>query len=684
MNKELFKEGYTQNREISWLHFDDRCLNEAKDKTVPLLERLKFVSIFTSNLAEFFMVRIGALYDMANAKYTHVDHKNGMTAAALLQVLYPMAKRKLKKRDEILADLTKKLAKEGIIAENLETLSKEDQKYIKKHFKNEIAPLLSPQIVDIHHPFPNLLSGSIYIAATVRFKKKDEVFAFLPVPESLDPLITLPAKEDELRFVHTEDVVLKYFPEMFPGARILDVCKLTLARSAYLEVEDEAFDDIPDYRRKMMKVLKERKKMNVTMLVLSVKPQQRLEKYLLTHLKITRREFFVCSAPMNMKYAFALAGLLSEAQKEKLLYPPYEPKWNPALEKDKKIFAQVQKKDILLSYPYDSMEPFLQLLKEAANDPKVVSIKITIYRLARQARLVSYLCQAAENGKEVDVLIELKARFDEQNNIDYSQQLEDAGCNVIYGFDHYKVHSKICLVTAVDRKHVSHVALIATGNFNENTARQYTDLALLTARPEIVSDAVVFFQNMAIGNLEGHYGSLLVAPVSLKPGILDLINQEIAKKEKGRIFAKINAITDEEIIARLKEASCAGVKITLFVRGISCILPGIAGKTDNIEIRALVGRYLEHSRIYVFSEGEDEKMFISSADFMTRNTERRVEVAVPIYDPDCRDRIHHMIDIYMADNTKARLLASNGRYHKIHDSEDPFSAQDALMKEEEA
>ncbi len=677
MKKDLFKQGYTQNREMSWLHFDDRCLNEAKDKTVPLAERLKFVSIFTSNLTEFFMVRVGSLLDMTKANYEHIDNKSGMTPSEQLAAIYPFAKRACKKRDEIYADLKKKMAKAGIRDLLIEECTKAEQKDLRKYFKRQCAPLLAPQIVDIHHPFPNLQSGETYIAAILKYKTGSN-FSVVPVPKALPSIIPV-GDGQEVRFVHTEDLIMSQLANIYPDAQIIEAMKITVARSAYVDADDEAFEEIKDYRKKMLRVLKERRKMNVTMLVCSKKPSQRFEKILLTNLKITKRELFVCDVPMDLKYAFSLPGMLDEEKKEKLLYTPYVPKLSPALDYHKNLFEQIQEKDVLLSYPYESMEPFLQLLKEAASDPDVVSIKITFYRLASHARLVEYLCLAAENGKEVDVLIELKARFDEQNNIDYSERLEDAGCNVIYGFEKYKVHSKICLITKVKDEVNSHVVLVSTGNFNENTAKQYTDLSILTSDPGITEDAISFFQNMAIGKLDGTYHSLLVAPVSLKPTVMDLMDREIAKGKGGYIFAKINAITDEEIIVKLKEASCAGVKVEMIVRGISCILPSVEGKTDRIRIRSVVGRYLEHSRIYIFGKGEEEKMYIASADFMTRNMERRVEIACPINDPEIRKTIHAYADTYLADNTKARLLHSNGRYHKIKSDDDLFCAQDALM-----
>lgn len=678
MQKNIYKEGYTCNRELSWLRFNDRVLNEAKDDTVPLLERMKSIYFFSSNLEEFFRVRVGSLVDMNLAKVTKVDNKSGMTPEEQMEAIYPQAKRGCKKRDAVYADLLKKLNKEGIECVNLATCEKEDRKFLKKYYQSRIEPLINPQIVDGHHPFPNLQNHITYIAASLKFKNKPS-YCFVPVPQSLPQIIVLPHKK-KFRYVHTEDLLVQQLPSIFKGSSVNEVMKLTVSRSAYVDADDEAFEDILDYRKKMMKVLKERKKMNVTMLTVSKKPSTSFQKYLLNNLKITRRELFTTGVPMNMKYVFGLEKLVSDEQKEKLTYPTYTPKLNPSLNYKKSIFEQIQKKDVLLHYPYDSMDPFLQLVKEAAEDPKTLSIKITIYRLASRAKLVDYLCRAAENGKEVNVLIELKARFDEQNNIDYSEELEDAGCNVIYGFEKYKVHSKVCLVTKMINNKPQSVALIATGNFNENTAKSYTDLAYMTARPSIIKDCMSFFSNMQIGELEGNYKTLLVAPVSLKSTILELMDREIKKGKKGLIVCKFNSITDEEIIRKLHEASKAGVKVRLIVRGISCLLPGIKGKTDNIEIRSIVGQYLEHSRIYIFGSGSSEKMYISSADFMTRNTERRVEVACPILDEDIKKEIHDFLDLVYRDNTKARIMYKNGRYHKIKDEEVPFNSQLAMMR----
>lgn len=677
MINELYKEGYTQNREISWLRFDDRCLNEAKDETVPLLERLKFVSIYTSNITEFFMVRVGSLYDMMNVKVTALDNKSGLTAKGQLDAIYPIAKRGFAKRDKIYKDLCKKMVKEGIYDLGIEDCSKSEIKYLRKYFRRRVEPLLTAQIVDARHPFPNLISGTTYICAVLKMKKHG-VFGFVSVPPSLNDIIVLP-DENVLRFVHTEDLIRYYINDLFPDAQVTETVKVKVARSAYVDPEDEAFDDIHDYRKKMIKVLRERRKMNVTHVLFSSKPSAVIQKYMISHLGVTKNMIFTSSSPFSMKYAFSLGKMVDEAKQSKLTYPKYEPKLSSAFNYRRSLFSQIQKKDVLLHYPYEAMTPFLNLVREAADDPHVVSIKITIYRLANHARLVEYLCQAAENGKEVDVLIELKARFDEQNNIDYSEKLEESGCNVFYGFEHYKVHSKICLITKNDHDKLSHVAALGTGNFNENTAKQYTDLMLLTAKSEIIDDAVDFFQNMMIGKLDGKYKALLVAPVGLKPTLLSLIEAETKKKDKGYIFVKINGMSDEEIMHALMEASKAGVHVDMVIRGISCLLPGVEGKTENIHIRSIVGQYLEHSRIYLFGTEKNEKMYISSADFMTRNTERRVEIAAPILDPAIRTQLHHYIDLCLADNTKARVMAPNGRYHKIQHEGDRVCCQEMMM-----
>ncbi len=678
MQKNVYKEGYTCNRELSWLRFNDRVLNEAKDTTVPLLERLKSVYFYSSNLEEFFRVRVGSLWDLKNVKVTKVDNKSGMTPSEQMDAIYPVAKRGCKKRDRIYTEVTKELYEEGIEAVQMNECTKDELKFLKKYYKNSVSPLINPQIVDSHHPFPNLQNHITYVAASM--KKKNKIsYCFVAVPQSLPQIIVLPHKK-KFRYVHTEDLLAYQIPSIFSDHTVNETLKLTVSRSAYVDADDAAFEDILDYRKKMEKVLKERRKMNVTMLTVSKKPSNSFRQYLLSNLKITRRELFVCEAPMNLKYVFGIEGLVDEELRSRLTFQKYTPKLSNELNYKQSIFNQIQKKDVLLHYPYESMDPFLQLVKEAANDSKTASIKITIYRLASRARLVDYLCQAAENGIEVDVLIELKARFDEQNNIDYSEKLEEAGCNVIYGFEKYKVHSKVCLITKIISSKPQHVALISTGNFNESTAKTYTDFAYMTSRPSITKDAVAFFSNMAIGKLDGKYNTLLVSPVSLKSTVLELMDKEIEKGKDGVITCKLNSITDEEIIVKLHQASCAGVNVNLIVRGISCIVPGIEGKTDNIHITSIVGRYLEHSRVYIFGKGTSEKMYISSADFMTRNTERRVEVACPILDTIAKEKIHQYLELALKDNTKARSMSETGRYRKKQIGDAPFNSQLAMMR----
>ncbi|MBQ9327390.1 MAG: polyphosphate kinase 1 [Solobacterium sp.] len=679
MIKNLYKQGYTQNRELSWLRFDERCLNEARDSGVPLLERLKFVSIFSSNLDEFFGVRVGSITDMKHYKPDSIDNKSGLTPEGQLKKIYQAANKLCDRREDVFRDLKRALRKEGIYDLSLEECTKEERAWLKKFFRTAVAPTLGAQIVDSRHPLPALQSGVIYAAGLMKYNGSD-AFALVPVPSSLHKIVRLPGTKDVVRYVHMEDIILDNMESVFKGTPVHDKLKFMMIRNADVSVDDDSFEDTDDYRDRMMEMLKKRKRMSPVRVEVSKGIGEGIRRYLAKYIKAEERMVYISSMPLDRSYMFQIKDLLSPETVARLSYVPYTPKLSPSFEYGENLFAQIQKKDVLLSYPYESMDPFLLLVKEAAADPNVISIRITIYRLARKARLVDYLCLAAENGKEVDVLIELKARFDEQNNIDYSEKLMDAGCTVMYGFEDYKVHSKLCLISRMNDRQLSHVALISTGNFNENTARQYTDFAYLTARPGIVKDAVAFFQNMMVGKLDGSYRYLLVSPVSMKQTLLQLMDREIAKKEKGSITCKLNSITDEELIYKLHQASDAGVQIRLIVRGICCVLPEVKGKTDNLHVRSIVGRYLEHSRIYQFGSGRDEKLYISSADFMTRNTERRVEVAVPIQDREIKTKIHNYLDLCFADNTKARIMDSEGKYHHLHKDEPDFSSQDALME----
>ncbi len=679
MIKNLYKEGYTQNRELSWLRFDERCLNEAKDERVPLLERMKFVSIFSSNLDEFFSVRVGSITDMKHMKADVIENKAGLDPEGQLKKIYQAANRLCQRREDVFRDLKKALKREGIFDLSLEECTKEERTWLKKYFHSAVAPMLGAQIVDSRHPMPALQSGVIYAAGLMKYNGRD-AFALVAVPQSLHRIIRLPGKRDSVRYVHMEDVILDNMDTIFKGTPIRDKLKFTVIRNADASVDDENFEEEDDYRDRMMQMLKKRKRLDLVRVEVSRSFSEGMKKYLSRLIHTEDRMVYICSMPLDRKYMMQISDILTDEEAKRLEYESYTPKLSPAFRYSENLFDQIQKKDILLSYPYESMDPFLLLVKEAASDPNVISIKITIYRLAKKARLVDYLCLAAENGKEVDVLIELKARFDEQNNIDYSEKLMDAGCTVMYGFEDYKVHSKICLISRMKEGKLSHAVLISTGNFNENTARLYTDFSYLTARSGIIRDSVSFFQNMMIGKLDGHYRYLLVSPVSMKTGVCELIDREIAKGENGRITCKLNSITDEEIIVKLHEASQAGVQINLIVRGICCVLPEVKGKTDNLHVRSIVGRYLEHSRIYMFGSGRDTKLYISSADFMTRNTERRVEIAVPIMDPKVRAALIEYLNLCFADNTKARRMDKEGKYHHIHDEKAELNSQEELMK----
>ena len=667
---------YTQNRELSWLRFNERVLQEAADETVPLLERLKFISIFTSNLDEFFMIRVGSLYDLAAMKKDAADGKTGMTAQQQLDAIYDETRRLTRLKDETYLKLESLLREKGICDLAIEELSKEDAKFVKQYFKAEIEPILSPQIVDGHHPFPHLANKMMHIGAALQ-DKNGSVFGVIPLPASLPDILLLPG--EGARYVRVSQIVLSQTEKLFAPYQVLEKAALCVTRNADITPNDEAFEVDEDFRQTMRKLLKERRRLAAVRLELGNEISRKFRQYFCQKLHIEEKQCYVTSSPIKMGYAFSLADKLSESHRAPLLYEPFAPQPSSMLIPGESVIKQVLKRDILLSYPFESMEPFLQMVREAAFDPAVQSIKISIYRMASRAKLVEYLCAAAENGKDVTTLIELRARFDEQNNIDWSQRLEEAGCNILYGFDSYKVHSKVCLITRKDRSGVQYITQIGTGNYNEKTAKQYTDLSYITSRKEIGQDAAEFFKNMAIRNLEGEYYHLLVAPHAMKDRLLKLIDREIEKGDKGRIFLKVNSVTELELIDRLRDASCAGVRVEMIVRGICCLLPRVETETDNVKITSIVGRYLEHSRIYLFGEGADEVMYISSADFMTRNMDRRVEVGCPIVDPAIRARIHRLIDVQRADNTKARLMRSDGTYQPVVNRREPVDSQQTLM-----
>lgn len=668
---------YTQNRELSWLRFNQRVLEEAQDLTVPLLERMKFVAIFTSNLDEFFMIRVGSLYDMVMMDDDSLDSRSGMTAKEQLEAIYDAMGPLYKERERTYAQIKKQLHPYGVCGLSFKELEPSEKKYVKRFFKEQVLPVLSPQIVDVNHPFPHLLNNKIYVVANLIIKDKS-MMGIVPVPQFISDILFLPGHD--IRYIRMEKVIMEYLELIFEQYEITERNYLCVTRNADISPDDKSFDEDEDFRERMQQTLHKRRKLAAVRMEIAFPLTKEMENYLCEKLHLTPKQIFRTKVPMKLEYIYSIINKIPESMKRSLVEPPFSPQPSKYVQ-DGSVIRQVKRKDILLSYPYESMEPFLQLIKEASVDPSVMTIKITIYRLAKKTRLVEYLCAAAENGKEVTVLIELRARFDEQNNIDWSERLEEAGCRVIYGFEGYKVHSKVCQITYHNRNEIQYITQIGTGNYNEKTAALYTDVSLMTANKEIGEDVSNFFKNMSIGNLDGQYQHLIVSPNSLKRSVLELIDKEIAKGENGRIIMKMNSVTDMDFIEKIAKASQAGVKIDLLVRGICCILPGIKGVTENLTVTSIVGRYLEHARIFSFGVGKEQKLYIGSADMMTRNTEKRVEVVCPVMDTGIKERLNHMLVVMLSDNTKARTMQSDGSYIMKEKKKEEIIAQEIFMKE---
>ena len=675
MKKEM--QNYTQNRELSWLKFNQRVLEEAKDSSVPLLERMKFVSIFTSNLDEFFMIRVGSLYDMSLTDNSTIDSRSGMNPKEQLDAIFAAVAPLYKERDKTYSEIKKLLKPYGVCGLSIKELEQQEKKYVKKYFKDQILPILSPQIVDANHPFPHLLNKELYVIASLK-QNGTSMIGIVPVPQFVSDILYLPGHD--IRYIRMEKVIMEYLDVVFDKYEVSNKNYICVTRNADVSPDDEALEINDDFRLLMQETLHKRRRMAVVRMETAEPLDKELEKYFCDKFKITPAQIYRTKMPMKLDYIFSIMDKVPASLKRSLVDEPFTPQPSRYLT-DGKVIPQVKKRDILLSYPYESMDPFLRMIKEAAYDPTVLTIRITIYRLAKKARLVEYLCAAAENGKEVTVLIELRARFDEQNNIDWSERLEEAGCRVIYGFEGYKVHSKICLITYRNRNNIEYITQVGTGNYNEKTATMYTDVSLITADKGIGEDAAVFFKNMSIGNLNGSYQHIIVSPTSLKPKVLSLMDEEIKKGTNGRIIMKMNSVTDVDFIQKVSEASNAGVKVDLIVRGICCILPGVKGYTENLRVTSIVGRYLEHPRIFLFGTGADQKIYIGSADMMTRNTEKRVEVACPVYDETIRKQLTHMLKIMLADNVKARELKSDGKYYMKEKGTSKVNSQEYFMRE---
>ena len=669
---------YTQNRELSWLKFNERVLAQATDPTLPLMERLRFVSIFTSNLDEFFMVRVGSLIDMDMLAPEEKDNKSGMTPSAQVSAICAAVAPLIERRDAIYRRLTEELDNAGVSEMGFEDLSANQKAYVQEYYKENIRPLLSPQVIDRSHPFPHLRNKALYAAALLTLSgkpagkekqsasrdkqpsggKAPAVLGIVDVPQALPRIIMLPG--GGARYIRTEAVIAAHLKKIFKIYDVAEQAIISITRNADISLSEEHYDDEnPDYLNYMRRLLKKRDRLAPVRLELQGKAP-RLAKRLAEFLKLSNERIFPCECPLTLDYIDQIekcpAGLFN---------PPHAPVYPDYLRADRPIWEQVTQRDVLLFYPYQSIQPFLDLLRQSAKDPSVLSIKITIYRLARNSAIAKALCAAAENGKEVTVLMELRARFDEQNNIDWTLELEEAGCRIIYGPENLKCHAKVCLITRRERGGLGYIAQIGTGNYNEKTSTLYTDFCMMTADPAITRDAVNFFENMLIGNSDGEYEKLLVAPMSMKNRIVAAIDEQIARGADGRIRIKANSITDRELIDKLSEASCAGVRIDLIIRGICCVVPGVPGKTENITVTSVVGRFLEHSRIYAFGEGAEMKLYLSSADFMTRNQDRRVEVGAPVRSPELRAFLEDYLNRLLADNTRAWRQHSDGTYARL-------------------
>lgn len=678
MSKNTQKYRYTQNRELSWLRFNQRVLEEAADQDVPALERLKFISIFSSNLDEFFMVRVGSLFDLAHMTPDDTDSKTGWTPSNQLRHIYHTIPGLLTMKKQIYTAVMETLGQNGIQDVSIETLNSDDLKQVNRFFKKELLPILSPILIGPNHPVPHLVNKRMNAVAMLKNKKGERAVGIVPVPAHVSPYLLL---EDGMRYVRTENILLHWLPSLFDAYTVKESCILTVTRNADISFDDEKFEDNEDdFRRQMKKLLKQRDHLSVVRLELSTQVSSEFQKLLSGIARVEKYQIFVDSTPLNMGYVFKLVGDLPKELSTRLLYPTYRPRWAEDLKHDQPIMPQVQKKDRLLFYPFDSVDPFLRLLNEAADNPHVLSIKITIYRLASSSKIAQTLCRAAENGKEVLVLMELRARFDEENNLLWSKMLEESGCQVIYGTEGYKCHSKICLITLRNHNKTTYLTQIGTGNYNEKTNAMYTDLSLMTTDQTIGEDAAAFFRNMLVNKLDGEYQKLCVSPFGIKEMLLKNIDRQIALGKEGYICIKTNSVTERNIIDKLAQASQAGVEVQLIVRGICCILPGVVGETERIHVTSIVGRFLEHSRIYQFGRGEQAEYYISSADLMTRNLNHRVEIACPVQDAQIKEQLKWILDAQLHDTAKASLILPDGTYCRKH-SAVPFDSQNYFMEQ---
>lgn len=668
------------NRELSWLKFNERVLEEAENPEVPLCERMTFVSIYQSNLDEFFRVRVGSLQDQMLISTEIRENKTKMTSAEQIRAIIKEVKKLNQRKDKAYEKLMKKIEEYGITLINHASAKSEEKKFLEKYFMKEIMPLSSPTIVGKRQPFPFLKNGEIYAVVVLETRNKKERIGIIPCSNNmLTRMVELPGGKG--RYMLIEDLILHYIGKVFKGYKVKGKSLLRVVRNADIDA-DAAYDEDLDYREFMEDLMKQRKKLSPVRIDLSREMDETVVDALCRYLDVTPDRVFRSEAPLDVSFVFQLQDLLR--RNTELFYEKRVPQKSPEFKDGQSILQQITQEDKLLSYPYDSIRPFLKMLTEAAEDDSVISIKMTLYRLAKQSKVIEALCEAAENGKEVVVLVELRARFDEENNIRWSRMLEEAGCQIIYGLEHYKVHSKLCLITRRGENGIQYITQIGTGNYNEKTARLYTDLSLMTANEQIGMDAARVFQALAKGEVVEDMEHLLVAPKCLQSKVIEKIEEQIQKQKNGEtayIGLKMNSLTDKRIIDKLIDASKAGVKIDMIVRGICCLIPGVEGETENIHVISVVGRFLEHSRIYIFGNGEEAQYYIGSADFMTRNTVKRVEVAAPVYSERLKKRLQDLFDLMLSDNKKARKEDAKGAYSVVECKGQPINSQELLYQE---
>lgn len=668
------------NRELSWLKFNERVLEEAENPEVPLCERMTFVSIYQSNLDEFFRVRVGSLQDQMLISTEIRENKTKMTSAEQIRAIIKEVKKLNQRKDKAYEKLMKKIEEYGITLINHASAKSEEKKFLEKYFMKEIMPLSSPTIVGKRQPFPFLKNGEIYAVVVLETRNKKERIGIIPCSNNmLTRMVELPGGKG--RYMLIEDLILHYIGKVFKGYKVKGKSLLRVVRNADIDA-DAAYDEDLDYREFMEDLMKQRKKLSPVRIDLSREMDETVADALCRYLDVTPDRVFRSEAPLDVSFVFQLQDLLR--RNTELFYEKRVPQKSPEFKDGQSILQQITEEDKLLSYPYDSIRPFLKMLTEAAEDDSVISIKMTLYRLAKQSKVIEALCEAAENGKEVVVLVELRARFDEENNIRWSRMLEEAGCQIIYGLEHYKVHSKLCLITRRGENGIQYITQIGTGNYNEKTARLYTDLSLMTANEQIGMDAARVFQALAKGEVVEDMEHLLVAPKCLQSKVIEKIEEQIQKQKNGEtayIGLKMNSLTDKRIIDKLIDASKAGVKIDMIVRGICCLIPGVEGETENIHVISVVGRFLEHSRIYIFGNGEEAQYYIGSADFMTRNTVKRVEVAAPVYSERLKKRLQDLFDLMLSDNKKAQKEDAKGTYSVVECKGQPINSQELLYQE---